>query len=96
MGNRADYADPKILPQGAIIEFVPQGSYVKVSAIDPITLYEVAIVGDPSAGEDSMARLACRKLERIVARKRGLVVDARGTVKAANPRRTDPPSGWDF
>jgi hypothetical protein len=43
-------------PNGILIEFYPVGAYVKVSAVDPITLTEVSIVGDPAAGEEALTR----------------------------------------
>lgn len=49
-----------------IIEFYSVGSSVKVSAIDPVTLKEVSIVGDPKAGNDELAKLAVRKLKYVL------------------------------
>ena len=54
--------------QGYIIEFHRIGNVVKVSAMDPSSLTEVSIVGDPSAGEAELSRLAVRKLEFMMAR----------------------------
>lgn len=51
---------------GYIIEFYPLGGSVKVSAIDPVTLKEVSIVGDPRAGNDELAKLAIRKLKYVL------------------------------
>jgi Domain of unknown function (DUF6898) len=66
---------------GIIIEFHRVGAYVKVSAIDPRSLTEVSIVGNPAAGEKALARAAIRRLEYVLARKAG------GTVP---PRRRSP------
>ena len=52
-----------------LIEFRRVGSYVKVSAIDPVTLIEVAIVGDPAAGEAALKQAAVRKLAYVMSRK---------------------------
>lgn len=57
--------------EGVIIEFRPVGAYVKVSAVDPSTLDEVSIVGDPRQGEAALSALAVRKL-RYVQRQRRL------------------------
>ncbi len=54
-----------------LIEFHPVGAYVKVSAVDPVSLTEVSIVGDPAAGEEALQRQAIRKLEFVLARKTG-------------------------
>lgn len=49
-----------------IFEFIPRGTSVKVSAVDPISGHEVAIVGDPAAGEEYLKRVAKRKLEYVL------------------------------
>ncbi len=55
----------------ALIEFHRVGAYVKVSAVDPVTLTEVSIVGDPAAGETALKQTAMRKLAYVLER-RGL------------------------
>ena len=62
---------------GIIIEFHRVGAYVKVSAVDPRSLTEVCIVGDPAAGEAALTRAAIRKLEYVLARKSGGAAPAR-------------------
>ena len=57
--------------QEVLIEFHPVGAYVKVSAVDPVSLTEVSIVGDPAAGEEALQRQAIRKLEFVLGRKTG-------------------------
>lgn len=64
--------------QDVIVEFHRIGAYVKVSAVDTHSLTEVSIVGDPSAGEEMLARAAVRKLEYVMARKGGGKTPARG------------------
>jgi hypothetical protein len=54
-----------------IIEYAPQGAYVRVSAFDPRTLTEVSIVGAASAGHAILERMVLRKLDWVMARKRG-------------------------
>ncbi len=53
----------------ALIEFHRVGAYVKVSAVDPETLTEVSIVGDPAVGETLLKRQARRKLAYVLAKK---------------------------
>ena len=53
-----------------IFEFVRVGHAVKVSAVDPATGTEVSIVGDPAAGELALKRLAERKLDYVLARRK--------------------------
>ena len=55
--------------EAVIVEFHPVGAYVKVSAVDPHSLVEVSIVGDPRAGEEALERAAVRKLEYVLARR---------------------------
>ena len=71
------------LPQGALIEFVPLGDYVKVSAVDPVTKIEVSIVGDPAAGEAVLERIAVKKLKYVLGKRK----------PRQNPRSQ---SGWDY
>ena len=52
-----------------IIEFYQVGAYIKVSAVDPVTLTEVSIVGDPTRSEAALKRLAMQRLEYVLARK---------------------------
>ena len=55
----------------ALFEFHQVGGCVKVSAVDPDTLTEVSIVGDPAAGVAALKSVALRKLEYVLARKQG-------------------------
>jgi hypothetical protein len=54
-----------------IFEFYQVGAYVKVSAVDPVSLTEISIVGDPAVGEETLKRTAARKLEYVLARNAG-------------------------
>ena len=73
-------------PRSVIYEFQRQGAYVKVSAVDEATGREVSVVGDPMAGEETLRRIALRKLETVLAREEA-------TRPARNPGY---PSGWDL
>ncbi|MBT4768999.1 MAG: hypothetical protein HOO00_00530 [Rhodospirillaceae bacterium] len=53
-----------------LIEFRRVGKYVKVSAIDPVSLIEVSIVGDPKRSDATLKRLAAEKLNYVL-NKRG-------------------------
>lgn len=53
-----------------IVEMIPVGSYVKVSAIDTRTGTEVSIVGDPMRGEAALRKTAIRKLEYVLQKKK--------------------------
>ncbi len=53
-----------------IIEFYRVGAFVKVSAVDTATLTEVSIVGPPGAGEEVLTRVALRKLDYVLGRRR--------------------------
>ena len=58
----------KSRPREIIFEFHQVGKAVKVSAVDIETGVEVAIVGDPGAGEEILKRTALRKLEYVLAK----------------------------
>lgn len=53
-----------------IIEFHRIGNSVKVSAIDPVTLIEVTIVGPANVGEAMLKRNVLKKLEFALAKKK--------------------------
>ena len=55
-------------PREILLEFRFVGTSVKVSAVDPDTLTEVSIVGDPAAGEEALTRAAVRKLDFVLRR----------------------------
>lgn len=52
-----------------IIEFIPQGRYVKVTAVDPVTGREATIVGDAAHPQQSLAALAVKKLNYLLKNK---------------------------
>lgn len=56
-------------PGEVIVEFVRVGACLKVSAVDPRTLTEVSIVGDPEAGEEALTRAAVAKLRYVLERR---------------------------
>ena len=49
-----------------IIEFIPQGRYVKVTAVDPVTGREAVMVGDAAQSRETLTRLAVQKLEFLL------------------------------
>ncbi len=58
-----------------LFEVVRIGAYVKVSALDPVTLIEVAAIGPARADAlEAIKRVAARKLERAIARAAGQAV----------------------
>jgi hypothetical protein len=54
-----------------LLEFQRVGEFVKVTAIDPVTLREVSIVGSPRASEAELTRLVLRKLDFVEAKETG-------------------------
>jgi len=57
-------------PREVIFEFHRIGNAVKVSAVEVGSGVEVSIVGDPAVGETALKRLALRKLEYVLAKRR--------------------------
>jgi hypothetical protein len=53
-----------------LFEFVIQGSYVKVTAIDSVTGAEASIVGPANAAREALAQAAARKLKYVLEKKR--------------------------
>ncbi len=58
--------------RNVILEFIPVGAYVRVSAMDTATLTEVTISGDANASEGVLRRTALKKLDYVL-RKKGLI-----------------------
>jgi hypothetical protein len=55
--------------EGYIIEFHRVGNAVKVTAMDPVTLTEVSMVGAVGVGDTELTRLVVRKLEYVLAKR---------------------------
>lgn len=53
-----------------IIEFKPQGRYVKVTAIDPASGIEAVIVGDARESQQTLQRNAVNKLNFLINNKK--------------------------
>ena len=66
--------------RSVIIEFLPSGQYVKVSAFDPVTMTEVSIVGDPASGEHGLRQTVLRKLRYVIEKKNPPKQSGRGTL----------------
>ncbi|MQX35044.1 DUF6898 family protein [Roseospira navarrensis] len=62
----ARHQDPQ--PDTVLFEFVYQGAFVRVSAIDPQTNTEVRMVGDPNLSRESLKAAALRKLIWVMRR----------------------------
>jgi len=54
-----------------LLELYQVGNSVKVTAVDPETLIEGSIVGDPAAGEQALKQAAINKLEYVLHKRRG-------------------------
>jgi hypothetical protein len=54
-----------------IIEFVRLGGLVRVSALEPQSLVEVTLQGPAAAGEAVLREAVLRKLDYVLARRRG-------------------------
>ena len=49
-----------------LLQFIPQGNYVKVIAVDPHTNTEVVMVGDRRSGKQTLERTAIQKLRYVI------------------------------
>jgi hypothetical protein len=52
-----------------LLEFVRQGAYVRIAAIDPVSGVEVVTVGDASRRKSELTRVAVQKLEYVLKKK---------------------------
>jgi hypothetical protein len=55
-------------PFEVLFEFRQVGEYVKVSAVDPVTNTEVAIVGSSRMSKEALKANALRKLRYVIAK----------------------------
>jgi hypothetical protein len=53
-----------------LFEFRQVGEYIKVSAVDPVTNTEVAIVGSARMNKEALKATALRKLRYVIAKNR--------------------------
>ena len=60
-------ADDVYLPE-VLFEFVVQGKFVKVMAVDPRTGTEVAIVGDARSPKSTLENIATQKLRMMISK----------------------------
>jgi hypothetical protein len=51
-----------------IFEITRMGDYVKVSAVDPVTMVEVSVVGPSRGSIEAVKQVALRKLQRAIER----------------------------
>ena len=61
--------DREIYLPEVLFEFVQQGNYVKVMAVDPKTGIEIAMVGDRRSGKQTLEKLAIQKLKYVIRKK---------------------------
>jgi hypothetical protein len=57
--------------QEVYFEFQRVGNFVKVTAIDPVTLTEVSVTGAATATQAQLKQLALRRLQFVLAKKKG-------------------------
>jgi hypothetical protein len=61
-----------------LFEFVPQGRFVKVTALDPVTKVEVTVVGDRMASAETLQRIAINKLRYVLTKRADEARNQRG------------------
>ncbi|HEY2071844.1 MAG TPA: hypothetical protein VGG48_19950 [Rhizomicrobium sp.] len=54
-----------------LVEFVVNGNFVKVSALDPVTGVEAVVIGPASAPRATMTAAVMRKLDYMLKKKKG-------------------------
>lgn len=55
-----------------IFEFLPVGRYIRVRAMDVVTLEEVTITGAATATQEHLKKIAYKRLQYVL-RKKGLI-----------------------
>ena len=54
-----------------LFEFVQQGRFVRVTALDPVTKAEAVVVGDAASSPEILKRIAINKLRFVISRGQG-------------------------
>jgi len=54
-----------------LFEFITQGNFVKVVAVDPVTNTEISLVGDRRAGRTALENAAIQKLKYVINKNAG-------------------------
>lgn len=67
-----DMAEEPLKSREIIFQFYPVGAYVRVTAMDVLSLTEVATQGPRTAPEETLKRNAAKRLE-FVLRKKGII-----------------------
>jgi len=49
-----------------LLEFIPNGRYMKLTVIDPVTGIEAVLIGDARQSREHLAKLAVQKLKRLL------------------------------
>ena len=55
-----------------LFEFIPQGNYIKVIAVDPISNTEIVLVGDRRSGKQMLERAAVQKLQYVIKKNKNM------------------------
>jgi len=58
-----------------LFQFIPQGNYVKVIAVDPNTNTEIIMVGDRRSGKKILERNAIQKLRYVIRKNLNIKMD---------------------
>ena len=74
-----------------LIEFIQQGGYVKVSAVDAKTGLEVSIVGDLKQSQKALEAAAIRKLQYVRRQRR-----KQREAAMSSKTKYRSTSGWDM
>jgi hypothetical protein len=56
-----------------LFEFVQQGRFVRVTAMDPVSKAEAVVVGDAASSPEMLKRVAVNKLRFVMTRAQGQV-----------------------
>ena len=55
-----------------LFQFIPQGNYVKVIAVDPHTNTEIVMVGDRRSGKQTLERTAIHQLRHVISKNKNI------------------------
>ncbi|MEM7197365.1 MAG: hypothetical protein AAF352_03240 [Pseudomonadota bacterium] len=98
MKKRTPKESADLLPEGVLIEFVPEGDQVRVFAIDPHSKLEVSIIGSIEAPQKSLENQAVWRLRHMlrIRHQKASGSNDSDEVQTKRSKRYPELSGWDL
>ncbi len=77
-----------------LFEFIRQGNFVRVAAVDALSGVEVVVVAPAGAAQADLEALALRKLQRALGESCALSPQPAAPARTADEHQAGPKKGW--